>query len=170
MIGGYCAAEIRPNATLVAIFLSDEQDHSSLVLGPLTSLMDNSRPGAFVPYGIFGDPPSGCVAGIGRSAQPGWGYYDLVQHYASQWWSICDEDWGAQMEEIAQSVSLQIEFRLDESDPHIDTIRVWVNGQIVEEGWEYNEENNSVLFDFDEAPQPGDSIDIGYSTWGCGEE
>jgi len=161
---------IRENATLVAIFLSDEEDHSLLTLNSMTSVMDNLKPGAFVPYGIFGDIPSGCSGGTRMNANPGWGYYDLVQHYTSQWWSICDQDWGAQMEEIARSVSLQTEFRLDENDPHIDTIRVWVNGQIVTEGWEYNEENNSVLFDFDEAPQPGDSIDIGYSTWGCGEE
>ena len=170
IIGGDCVSMIRENATLVAIFLSDEEDHSLLTLNSLTSVMDNLKPGTFVPYGIFGDIPSGCNGGGRMNASPGWGYYDLVQHYTSQWWSICDQDWGAQMEEIARSVSLQTEFRLDESDPHIDTIRVWVNGQIVTEGWEYNEENNSVLFDFDEAPQPGDSIDIGYSTWGCGEE
>ena len=74
------------------------------------------------------------------------------------------------MEEIAQAVSVQTEFRLDGEDPHVDTIRVWINGQLVEEGWEYNPTNNSVVFELDDAPQPGDSLDIGYSTWGCGEE
>ena len=168
--GGECYAELRQDATLVAIFLSDEPDQSTFGLGSIITLADSIKPGTFVPYGIFGDVPSGCTPANGQQAQAGWGYYDLVQHYASQWWSICDSNWGTQMEEIAQSVSIQSEFSLDEEDPHVDTIRVWINGQLIEEGWEYNPTNNSVVFDFDDAPQPGDSLDIGYSTWGCGEE
>ena len=168
--GGACHAELRGNATLVAIFLSDEPDHSSTTINSMISLADHLRPGNFVPYGIFGDVPTGCSNPTSHGAQPGWGYYDLVHHYASQWWSICDEDWGSQMEEIAQAVSVQTEFRLDGEDPHVDTIRVWVNGQLVEEGWEYNPTHNSVVFTLEDAPQPGDSLDIGYSTWGCGEE
>ena len=168
--GGQCHNELRPDATLVAIFLSDEPDHSSITVNGVISLADHLKPGNFVPYGIFGDIPTGCSSPTSHGAQPGWGYYDLVQHYGSQWWSICDQDWGSQMEEIAQSVSVQTEFHLDGEDPHVDTIRVWVNGQLIEEGWEYNPTNNSVVFEFDEAPQPGDSLDIGYSTWGCGEE
>ena len=79
---------------------------------------------------------------------------------SSQWWSL-----GNSNGNVAQKSS----FPLDEEENE-DTIRVWINGQLIEEGWEYNPTNNSVVFDFDDAPQPGDSLDIGYSTWGCGEE
>ena len=86
--GGMCHAELRPNATLVAIFLSDEPDHSSITTNSMVSLVDHLKPGAFVPYGIFGDIPTGCSNPNNHGAQPGWGYYDLVQHYASQWLSL----------------------------------------------------------------------------------
>ena len=91
----------------------------------------------------------------------------MIQSYSSQWWSICDTDWGTQMEEIAQSVSLKTRFHLNEEDPNLDTIVVWVNGQIKND-WEYDEGDNAVVFGFEDAPQPGDTVEIEYSIWGCG--
>lgn len=161
-----CVRWMRPDATLIAIFLSDEPDHSSLTLQSLISNIDSVKPGKFIPYGIIGDVPGGCTA-YPLHAQAGIGYYDLIQHYMSNWWSICDEDWGTQLEELAQNISIQTIFELESSDPHIDTIRVWVNGQLTSEGWTYSEDLNAVVFNYEDAPQPGDSIDIGYSSWGC---
>lgn len=167
---GECGNMIRRDATLVAIFLSDEPDHSGITTTDIVSVIDSIRPPAtFVPYAIIGDIPQGCNTHP-HWAQAGWGYYDLVQHYASQWWSICDNDWGNQLEELAQNISVQTVFNLDSEDPHVDTIRVWVNGQTQTAGWVYDPILNAVVFDMDEAPEPGDTIDVGYSTWGCGEE
>ncbi len=167
---GECGNMARRDATLVAIFMSDEPDHSGLILADLYAKIDSLRPlGTFVPYAIIGDIPGGCNTNP-HWAQAGYGYYDLVQQYASQWWSICENDWGNQLEELAQNISIQTVFELDSEDPHVDTIRVWVNGQTVSAGWEFNEDLNAVVFDFEDAPEPGDTIDIGYSTWGCGEE
>jgi len=167
---GDCGHMLRRDATLVAIFLSDEQDHSGLVLTDLYAKINSLRPaGTFVPYAIIGDVPQGCNTHP-HWAQPGWGYYDLVQEYTSQWWSICDNNWGTQLEELAQNISVQTVFELDSEDPHVDTIKVWVNGQTQSAGWVYDPTLNAVVFDLEEAPEPGDTIDIGYSTWGCGEE
>lgn len=167
--GGECHRFMRPDATLVAIFMSDEQNWGLMNETDVISVVDVLKPGMFVPYAIIGDVPGGCTAWP-LHGQPGYGYYDLVQHYTSQWWSICDNDWGAQLEEMAQNISIQTVFQLDSEDPHVDSIRVLVNGQTVSTGWEYSEDLNAVVFDIEEAPEPGDTIDIGYSTWGCGEE
>lgn len=167
---GECGNMMRREATLVAIFMSDEPDNSGLILSDLYAKINSLRPlGTFVPYAIIGDIPQGCNQQP-HWAQAGWGYYDLVQEYSSQWWSICDNDWGNQLEELAQNISVQTVFELDSEDPHVDTIRVWVNGQTVSAGWEYDEDLNAVVFEMEEAPEPGDTIDVGYSTWGCGEE
>ena len=168
--GGECRSHLRSDAMLVAIFLSDEPDHSNIVIGNLISNLYQLKPGLFSPYAIIGDVPGGCNSGNGLNAAEGLGYWDFIQQYSSQWWSICDTDWGGQMEEIAETVSIRTEFPLSEPDPHIDTIKVWINGQLIEEGWKYDEENNTVVFDRQKAPQPGDSIDISYSPWGCGDE
>jgi hypothetical protein len=149
--------------------MSDEQNWGVMNESDVISVVDVLKPGMFVPYAIIGDVPGGCNAWP-LNGQPGYGYHDLVQHYNSQWWSICDNDWGTQLEEMAQNISIQTVFELDSEDPHVDTIRVMVNGQTVSAGWEYSEDLNAVVFDIEEAPEPGDTIDIGYSTWGCGEE
>jgi len=168
-LSGQCARLMRPDATLIAIYMSDEQSWGSMNAADVSALVNTIKPGMFIPYGIIGDVPGGCAAPP-LYAQAGHGYFDLVQLYSSQWWSICDNDWGNQLEELAQNISMKTVFELDSPDPHVDTIRVWVNGQLVGFGWEYNEELNAVVFDMEEVPEPGDTIDIGYSTWGCGEE
>jgi len=40
----------------------------------------------------------------------------------------------------------------------------------MESGWSYDESVNSVVFEFEYAPEPGDTVEIGYSSWGCGEQ
>lgn len=167
--GGDCARFLRPDATLVAIFMSDEQNWGPYTHTDLITLVDSIKPNAFVPYAIIGDVPAGCYS-YPLNGQPGYGYFDLIQHYNSNWWSICDNDWGTQLEEMAQNISVQTVFPLDSEDPHVDTIRVWVNGQLQSAGWVYDPTLNAVVFEIEEAPQPGDTIEVGYSTWGCGEE
>ena len=166
---GQCSKFLRPDATFVAIFMSDEQNWGTATAADLIHVVDTLKPGMFIPYGIIGPVPSGCQS-HGLYAQPGYGYLDIIQHYNSQWWSICDNDWGTQLEEMAQNISVQTVFELDSEDPHVDTIKVWVNGQTQTIGWVYDPTLNAVVFDIEEAPEPGDTIEVGYSTWGCGEE
>ena len=149
--------------------MSDEQNWGTATAADLIHVVDTLKPGMFIPYGIIGPVPSGCQS-HGLYAQPGYGYLDIIQHYNSQWWSICDNDWGTQLEEMAQNISVQTVFELDSEDPHVDTIKVWVNGQTQTIGWVYDPTLNAVVFDIEEAPEPGDTIEVGYSTWGCGEE
>ena len=75
------------------------------------------------------------------------------------------------MQEVAESISVQTSFPLDEEDPVVDTIVVWVNGQQIDRGWIYDPNSNSVVFDgVDAAPEPGDTLEVSYSTWGCSGE
>ena len=170
MISGECAQWMRPNAKLIAIFLSDEPDHSNRTPISYINSFDALKPDSFVPFAIIGDPPQGCSGQNGWNTQAGWGYYDIVQHYGSQWFSICDGNWGAQLESLAQNISVKTIFEIESEDPHVDTLRVWINGQQSTEGWLYDEEQNAVVFEFEYAPEPGDTVEIGYSSWGCGEE
>jgi len=166
---GECVSFMRPNATLVAIFLSDEPDGSSWTTQAFTMSFDSIKPNMFVPYAIIGDVPGGCSSTTSnRFAQAGHGYWDIVNHYGSSWWSICDSDWGSQLEDVAQAVSIQTTFPLDSEDPVVDTIRVFINGQQVEGTWTYDPASNAVVFDYDNAPEAGDLLEVSYSSWGCG--
>ena len=168
---GDCQNWIRPNAALVAIFVSDEYDGSPLPWTDYVAAYDAIKPNMFTPYGIIGDVPGGCIAPNGRRIIPGMGYYEIIEHYLGQWWSICNEDWGDQMEEVAELISIQTNFPLDHDDPVIDTIVVWVNGQQTNRGWIYDPNSNSIVFDgVDAAPNPGDTLEVSYATWGCSGE
>jgi hypothetical protein len=165
---GDCGRWLRPNAILVAIFVADEFDGSPLPWSDYVAAFDAAKPNMFAPYGIIGDVPNGCTAPNGRRVHAGMGYYEIIDHYVGQWWSICNEDWGDQMEEVAESISIQTNFPLDHEDPVVDSIVVWVNGQQMDRGWIYSSSSNSIVFDgIDAAPQPGDTLEVSYSTWGC---
>jgi hypothetical protein len=163
---GQCANFVRPDAKIVAIFMSDEPDYSQLTPAAIENYFTLNSRNEFIPFGIIGDVPTGCSTNT-MFAGPSWGYWDLIDSYGSMWWSICDSDWGSQMQEIALFLALKSTFELSEPDPVVDTIKVYVNGQELTEGWEYVEEHNHIAFDSENVPSGGDTIEIGYSYWGC---
>jgi len=163
----------REDATLVVIYVSDEQDWSNPGWSHYLNFFDNIKPtGQFVPYGVISDVPGGCqyttFNGHVRSLQPGFGYWDLIDHYGGAWYSICATDWGVQLQDLAGEVTGRRMFGLDEPDPIVDTIEVTVNGQVTTD-WEYDQTSNSVVFAEGHVPDEGQTIQIDYAVWGCGE-
>ncbi len=161
-------AFFREDATLVVIFVSDEPDHSTPGWSSYLTFFDGLKPvGDFMPYGVIGDPPSGCsITTPYGGAQYGAGYWDLIDHYGGSWYSICASDWGVQLQDLAGEVTGRRNFVLEEEDPIVDTIEVYVNGQLTTD-WEYNEDTNSIVFAEGHIPEEGQTIDIDYAVWGC---
>ncbi len=163
----------REDATLIVIYVSDEQDWSVPDWSSYITFFDNIKPtGQFIPYGVIADAPNGCQYtmsnGALRSLTPGWGYWDLIDHYGGSWYSICATDWGVQLQDLAGEVTGRRMFELDEPDPIKETIEVTVNGQVTTE-WEYDEATNAVIFADGHVPEEGQTIVIDYAVWGCGE-
>lgn len=163
----------RDAATLVVIYVSDEQDWSTPDWSHYVNFFDNLKPaGKFVPYGVISDAPNGCQYatsnGLVRTLQPGLGYWDLIDYYHGSWYSICATDWGVQMQDLAGEVTGRRMFQLEEPDPIEETIEVTVNGQVTTT-WEYDEASNSVIFADEYVPDEGQTIEINYAVWGCGE-
>ena len=102
------------------------------------------------------------------NVQAGTGYWNIVDHFNSQWFSLCATDWGNQLQNLANNITSQWTYELEERDPIEDTIEVYINGQI-ETGWIYNAARNSVEFTEGNVPEPGDTIEINYAVWGCYE-
>jgi hypothetical protein len=100
--------------------------------------------------------------------QPGWGYWDLIDYYGGSWYSICAVDWGVQLQDLAGEVTGRRLFELDESDPIETTIEVTVNGQVTTD-WAYDSTVNAVAFNDGHVPDEGQTIEIIYAVWGCGE-
>ena len=161
----------RSNSVLVVIFVSDEPDYSNPNWASAISFFNLLKPaGNFIPYGVIGDVPGGCTYhynSFSRNAQAGYGYYDLIDYYGGNWYSICAQDWGLQLQDLASEVTSRRSFPLAEPDPIEDTIEVLVNGQVTDR-WEYDSTTNSIMFAEEGAPTEGQTITINYATWGCG--
>jgi len=165
------SAFFREDATLVVIYVSDEPDYSTggwnNYITHFTNLKDSDK---LHLVSIVGDDPSGCTFVYGnttRTISYGSGYIDITNHFNGTVYSICSTDWGMQMEDLADTVSKRRRFELSESDPIENTIEVYVNGQQVTTGWLYESTDNWIEFDSGAEPDPGDTIEIKYATWGC---
>jgi len=164
----------RDDATLVIIYVSDEPDYSAGGWTQYISVFDNIKtlPEMMKHFAVIGDYPAGCTynwAHGNRAIQFGSGYYEMTQRYNGDWYSICATDWGNQMQNLANTVTTQSTFRLDEPDPIENTIIVKVNSQVVT-SWSYDSTLNSVVFNADSIPLPNQTITIEYAVWGCGDE
>jgi len=162
----------RDDATTVVIYVSDEADGSIGGWNSYTYFFDNLRPdvNTMKHFGVIGDAPSGCsynYNGVPRSVQYGMGYWDMIQRYGGEWYSICSVDWGAQMQDLASTVTVRTRFGLDEDDPIESSILVKINGQITSTGWYYDSNTNSVVFEEGSIPEANQTITIEYGIWGC---
>ena len=164
---------IRYDAMLIMIFVSDENDYSPLAVWDYIQGYLGIKPQSKIKaYAVIGDYPQGCNTSNGSwsvNANFGGDYYDVMNYFGGDWYSICDYDWSTNMTNLAQDITIKSAFELEEPDPIIDTIEVYVNGQLVTLGWSYDPANNWVRFDENNIPSGGQTIRIEYATYGCGE-
>ena len=161
----------RNDATLVVIYVSDEPDFSIGSWTNYTSFFDTLKPSVDMMrhFAVIGDHPGGCSyqSPYGwRSVGWGHGYWEMTQRYNGDWYSICASDWGNQMQDLANTVTIRSTFPLDEPDPIESSIVVSINGQITS-GWSYDSAANAVVFDEDSIPEASQTITIEYGIWGC---
>ena len=130
---------LREDANLIMIFVSDERDNSPLTTTDYINGFLSIRPiDKIKAYAVIGDPPNGCESTNGMwpaNAQFGSHYYDVASWFNGSWYSICDYDWSTNMTNLAQDITIKSAFELDEPDPIVNTIEVYVNGQKVLTGW-----------------------------------
>tara|TARA_Y100000593_G_scaffold56973_1_gene106118 strand:- start:3741 stop:5330 length:1590 start_codon:yes stop_codon:yes gene_type:complete len=163
----------RNDATLVIIYVSDEPDFSLGTWTAYTNFFDALKPNIDMMrhFGVIGDYPQGCLwqsphSGYYRNVGFGSGYYHMTQRYTGDWYSICATDWGNQMQDLANTVTVRSTFELEEDDPIEASIVVTVNGQTAT-GWTYDPLTNAVVFDENSIPEPSQTIIIEYGIWGC---
>jgi hypothetical protein len=161
------SAFLRDDAKLVMIYLSDEDDFSTVSPSTMAARLISlkTHPDYAVAHAVAGDVPGGCSTNGGAVA--GQDYYDLVNMTGGTFLSICAEDWGTPMEELArESLAVNV-FNLAD-DPIEDTISVEVDG-IISIDWSYDASVNGIIFSV--IPSEGAVITVTYAVWAeCEEE
>jgi len=151
------------DAKLNLIGISDEPEQSnnsySYYVGEFLSLKDD--PDDVVIHAIGGDYPNGCA-----TAQPFTGFFEATVATDGLFLSLCATDWGASLTQLAEESAAPLNvFDLSEW-PVPETIVVVVDSQVKTVGWDYEESDNAVVFDYDYIPEGGSIIEISYAIQG----
>ena len=168
---------LRPDAALSIVFVSDEEDKSP---DPVDYYLDyyysvKSGEDGWDAYrddtildisAVVGDVPDGCEQDLGGDiypAEPGYRYIDLAMRTGGVYDSICNVDFSPMVQVLGLNISgLRSEFFLSRYPDEV-TLEVFVDDELVNEGWIYNCANNSIAFADGHAP-PGDStVSVAYT-------
>lgn len=176
---GNNAGFLRPNALLVIVFLSNEDDQSASA--DYASFLDTIRP----PLAATGerswlaqfmgvtDSDSSCKTSQWSQAgysEIGSKYIALANESGGVSEAICDADLRRALTNVkARILEVMTEYRLDRT-PNLTTLAVYVNGGLVPQdatnGWTYYASNNSVRFHGTAVPPVDSSIRIAYDPSG----
>ena len=154
---------LRDGAKLVIIYISDEDDHSTITTPSVAAayfLALKTSSSYVTSHAVIGDVPNGC-----GSAQSGDLYNDLVMLMSGTSLSICATDWGTPMENLAVESMINNSFKLSDNNPVEQTIEVLVDG-VAAYDWTYDSIYNAVVFDAASIPQNGQVIEISYAIFG----
>ena len=153
---------LRPEATLHAVFMSDEADTSpGYEAGGrywqdyVTAITAAKGDASKVRFSAIVGPSNGSC----NTAEPGLGYIDAAQATGGEVVSICD-DWTESIEILADASIQQDTFHL-QHEPLVETIGVRVNSEDRLTGWTYELESNSIVFTED-IPQGRDEVIVDY--------
>lgn len=148
---------LRPEAQLVILVLSDEDDHSTLYSpADVARYLDSIKPPtpvfdkAWVLHFIGVTSLTGNCRTYNQYADPGLRYMDLASYSGGIMESICSADLKSALKGIeTKIIQILTDFYLVKR-PVLGTLKVFVNQVLVpensENGWSYNEELNFIRF------------------------
>ncbi len=165
--GGFNRGFLREEAALEIIFVSDEDDFSPATLNFYVDFFKNLKgfrnEGRFHAHAIVGarGGHSASCEGPGGQADAGQRYVEVAHRSNGQVYSICDDDFGRPLQELGnQAFGLPRQFFLSRPAERA-SVEVLIGGQPAE-GWSYDQESNSVIFEEEFIPQPGEQIEVSY--------
>jgi hypothetical protein len=158
-LGGH----LRSDANLAVIYVSDDDDHSTLSTQEVFSSLSSVKalhPGDFEAHALVAMPP-GCAE---ETENYGLRYMEVAAATSGSSTSICDSDFEAAFSEIGIACfGDAATFHLEKAAKP-ETVEVLVDGAPCDGSWAMSEDVSSVVFDFDSAcfPTPGMAVVIRY--------
>ena len=162
----YAATWMRPDAGLLVVFVSDEQEQSDdhfIDVPDFVNWYRSIRGGSVFAASIINLEVSESVCLISPNPiDVGTRYMDATNAFGGNIIDICADDWTAGVADAAASIEPHEQWLL--SHPAIaDSVRVFMNGSVVDPGmtsWSYSEFDNTVYF---HTIPPGSTlVEIGY--------
>lgn len=169
---------IRPNALLVTIFLTNEEDQSAnedyeAYLNSVRPPLPSGDRSWLVQYmGVMPNDPA-CQTSEWGYSSVGYRYMELATESGGLSESICDADLRRALTNVkARILEVMTEYKLDRV-PNLATLKVWVEGIEIPNnpvnGYSYLAQSNSLRFHGTAVPRPGARIRIDYDPSGSKE-
>ena len=158
----YAQSWMRPDAALLVVFVSDEEDQSDdhfPLVDDFISWFSNQRGGsAFLSSIINLEHADSVCEPLPNTIDIGHRYMEATNHFGGVVVDICSEDWSPGVADASNQVEPFEEWPLSH-DPVPETIRVFIDGQ-VNWDWNYDPTENKVVFTV--TPYAGALVEIGY--------
>ena len=151
----------RTDSKLIVIFVSDEDDMSSITPTSFKTYVVAVKGAAdyVTAHAVAGDYPGGCSTNGG--AAEAYEYYTIVNYLNGTFLSICADDWGTPLETLANDSLLKNTFTLAKEAIE-KTIYIEVDG-IESTEWTYDSATNSISFNEGYTPAAGTTIYVSYN-------
>ncbi|MCM2281854.1 MAG: hypothetical protein NDI61_08410 [Bdellovibrionaceae bacterium] len=170
------AGFLRKDSLLAVVFLSNEEDES--VPDDYISFLDKLKPmlatgeRSWISHfiGVLPNDKS-CNSARWNYRDPGMKYMALAQASGGRSESICSADLHMAVDKIkSRIIEIVTEYSLGDRAANPETIKVYVNGQLLAEdsinGWTFNESRNSITFHGTGVPLPGSMIHVDFTPEG----
>ncbi len=157
----YAASWMRPDAALLVVFVSDEDDQSSLISSSndFVNWYASRRFGnVFLASIVMQRDEETMCEGPNYGSAPGIEYMTATSLLFGTIVDICDEDWSAGVTDATTQIEPYEYIQLSKS-PVKETIRVFMDGTLYSE-WLYVESTNTV--EFLVLPPGGSLVEVGY--------
>jgi len=173
----YNQSWLRPDAGLLVVFVSDEDEQSSRDFTSTPSgLLDfinwygNRRPSVFLASIVNHDASTSLCDFPPSWSDVGTRYMDATTAFGGNIIDICADDWSPGVADAAASIEPHESWPLTHT-AIADSVRVFINGGVQDPGmltWTYSATDNTVYFT---AVPPGSAlVDIGYRYYETGAD
>lgn len=157
----YAQTWLRPDAALLVVFVSDEDEQSQVYFNSTSHFVQwysGVRQSAFLASIVNFDPATSlCTSSSAMNT--GTEYMDATNQFNGQIIDICDEDWSAGVADASNQIAPHEHWDLAKQPLYDDRIYVFVDG-VPYADWRYEPAENRVYFDV--IPPGGSLVEIAY--------
>jgi hypothetical protein len=154
----YAKTWMRLDASLLVVFVSDEEEQSAMTVSDFTMWYENIRRGVYMASIVNVNPDDSVCAYKPYGNNIGARYMEATDYFAGNIIDICDDDWGSGVEEATNEIEPYEDYMLTHT-PYEGTIVVFADG-VVYTDWHFDSSDNTVYFDI--VPDEGVLVEIGY--------
>ena len=150
----------RPEADFLLFLISDEDEQSAVTADLFYEWLQDEMYGVKHDVVCVVNPDDG--SGHSWSNEIGFKYIELSDLYGKDTIDIKEEDWSVWLSESSYLTQIKDFIVLSESEPILESIVVYVDGESIYD-WSYTEEINTVQLGF--VPNHGSVVEAGYNVY-----